>query len=145
MIAAIWGALTSRTAGPVATAGCLALALLCVGQCTAKDMAKAEAAKLSDAITKPVTGWSARLAICHARAEKAEGEVKDQSAKVKAFAGEMDQLKGSHDKALTAALKGKARAEQSAAGLTALAKTFGPNACTDLEAADRSILKELAR
>lgn len=138
-----WAFVGSPLGGRLGAGLALILALGFVGQCTAKDAAQREAARLSAAIHAPRTGWSARLATCQANTASLEQAVSGQSAAVASFKAAMDRQQAEHAKAIEAALAGKARAERSAARLADLARTMGPDACADLAAADAAVLKEL--
>lgn len=143
LLAAAWGGLTSRVAGPIATALAAGLALALTVQGFQLRAARASAAQLQASITTPVTGWSARLAACSANATGLEGQLKDQTAKVTAQAA-AQAAKLAEARALAVqAEAGRKRSEALVAQLSSYQTAAGADDCADLMAADAVVLGSL--
>lgn len=83
---------------------------------------------------------------CQDNRKALDAALKAQNAAVDALKREGERLTSETAAAVRQAEKGRAVSEARAARLEALSRTFGKaDACKEMEAADRAILKELAR
>lgn len=127
MIPLILGALTSRLAGPVATAGCVVLLALSVGQCT--RAVKAEHA---------LKGARSQLAACHQNVGALEGSIARQNAEVATWKAEGERRAAEMEKARLAARKEAERADK-AADMLAKVKPAGNDVCARILAVDAAV------
>lgn len=139
MLATLIGALTSRLAGPAATALALALALVAVGQCTAKN---AEARRADRAETARDMA-RANLSTCQTNTRTLETTIAGQNAAIDAFKREGEARAAEIAKARQAARSEAERADKAAATLAKL-KPAGIDICARMLAVDEAV-KEIGR
>lgn len=140
----LWGFLTSKIAGPIFAAACVGLALNLWFTDMARDRAVDRGDKLLAAIERPVTGWRAQLADCHASKRSLEGGIKSRNDQI-----ERDAKKAKADLALAerqvaAARKDTAVANQRVAKLLA-SPIKGATVCEQIDDVDRRVLEGLSK
>lgn len=130
--------LTGKLAGPVLAALSLALAVLAGVQTVKLGGAERSARRLTAAITTPVTGWAARLAVCETSRDGLDVALAAQNRAVAGLAAQSAARVAASAKAAQAASAEAARLRSRAAGLLAEGLD-GREACA---AADQLILRE---
>lgn len=134
--------LTSRLAGPIASGVAVILLLFGVSQCAGRAAAEKRADGLQAEISRPVTGWAARLTTCQGNEARLEEAVKDQNGKVEKARREGAAMVATADAAAARALKGQAAAEAKVRTLLSV-KPTGAGKCADYEAVDAALLETL--
>lgn len=104
---------TSRFAGPVCLAIALAFFLLALGQCSLKT-AQTERAEQAE---KRSAAARASLATCQANTSTLENAIADQSERITAASEESARRVAAAERGLSEAMKGRAKAEATAARL----------------------------
>ena len=138
MIATIAGALTSRLAGPVAAAAAIALALVSVGQCSAKNTE----ARRADRAEATLATELVNLDRCRTNVAGLEASVGAQNARIEAVRAEGQRKTEEAENALAAAQKGRAAVEARVASLLR-DRPAGADACARMESADAAVLGSL--
>lgn len=128
MIAFIWGLLTSKLAGPIATAAALGLAVLLGVTRVELAGSRHHAEGLEASISAPVTGWAARLATCQANGVTLKTALDSQNAAVGRLKAESDARLAQSAKAVSAA-RSVAESFRQQAAATLAAKPTSPDAC----------------
>jgi len=138
MIATALRLLTSRIAGPIASALCVALILVSVGQCTAKN----GEARRADRAEASLETERDRLRTCRGNVSALEAGIGEQNAKIEAARREGAALVERADAAARGALKAQAAADAKVRRLLAV-KPTGAGKCADLDAVDAALLETL--
>lgn len=138
MIAFALKLLTARAAGPIAAS--VALALLLAFGCQSVRLAGAQA-DLTKAEER-AADLDDQLGRCQTNRSVLEGSIRDQNAKVEAFAREQSERLAAAEKAASTAAKGRADAEARAAKLLKN-QPQGVDACSRFMAADAAVLQSL--
>lgn len=132
MLAMLLSAVTSRLAGPLALAGCAALAVLLVGAKMEAGHLRHANSEYHRAIFDPVTGWKARLTQCQGNADRLDAALTRQNAAVEAWRAEGARRSAEAAKALTAARSATAAANQRAGAI--MSAKAGADQCASAEA-----------
>lgn len=124
MIAFAIKTITSRAAGPICLAIALAFLLLALGQCSLKaaQTARAEQAEKRSAAAR------ASLATCQANKSTLESALADQTEQINAASQDSARRVAAAEKGLSDAMKGRAKAEATAARLLKI-PPVGIDAC----------------
>lgn len=137
-IVGAWRLLTSKLAGPIATALCLLLAMVALSQCTAKQSERRRA----DGAEKTLLATQHSLDTCHSNVEGLEASLKRLNDAVASAYAEGVRRTEAAAQGLAAALKGKADVEARVAKLLRQPPA-GIDACARMESADARVLEVL--
>jgi hypothetical protein len=122
-VSAVWGLLTSRLAGPIASGVSLLLAILLLSTCTAKaandKVLNHRITELTHEIDAPNTGWRARLTICQANEANLQAGIATQNASIAALKQQADAASARATAAVKAAQARSADARRDAAAIMA--------------------------
>lgn len=138
MLSAIVGALTSRVAGPAASAVALALALVAVGQCSEKQ-AEARRADRAEGAARLA---NQDLTACRGNSARLQAALNDQNASIEAAREEGDRRAQAAESALAEAERGRAATEARIKRLLTNPPA-GIDACARMESADRNVMENL--
>lgn len=134
MIALIWGALTSRVAGPVATAAAIALAAALAWQTFQLSMTRGALEKAQDR----ADAVERDLRTCKANTQALEASLAGQNAAVDAWKAEGDARSKRIEEARQEARAEASRADRAAAALAKL-KPTGADLCARMLAVDEAV------
>lgn len=135
----IWGYLTSKLAGPIASVIAILLFCALLGQCQATGSAKRALAKSE----KQVVAVRSDLLTCKANTSALEASIAGQNAAVEAFKADSDARAAEVAKARQATRHEAERADRAAAALARF-KPAGNDLCARMLAVDAAV-KEIAR
>ncbi|MFN3585204.1 hypothetical protein [Phenylobacterium sp.] len=139
MLATLIAALTSRVAGPAATAVALVLALIAVGQCSEKRAEARRADRAENARDLAETS----LATCRSNTRALEASIAGQNAALERLGRETEARTAEIEKARQATRQEAERADKAATALARL-KPAGADLCARMLAVDEAV-KENAR
>lgn len=143
ILSTAWGLLTSRLAGPIAAGVALALGLALAVQAFHLASARKDASSLRAQIEAPNTGFRDRLAACHANAVTLEGQLSDQTAKVREQAAAQNAKLAEAARLAAQAEAGRKRTQALSDQIAAYRTPAGADVCADLKAADAAVLETL--
>jgi hypothetical protein len=136
--------LTSKLAGPIATAGCVVLTIALVFAMIGSKGHERRANRLAAEIDNPATGWRARLSTCQTNAITLNEAIGRQNAAVEALRLAGVARTAAADKAVQAALGATERAIGAAARISSR-PPVGNDTCSRVLDVDRKLVEELGR
>lgn len=138
MIAFLWTALTSRAAGPIASA----LAILLLGFSGCQTVRLAAVTGQRDAAEQQLADVQSQYDRCKANRSALETSIREQNAEVESFARIQSERVAAAERAAQAAAKGRVDAQLRAAKLLKT-QPQGVDACSRFMSADRAVLDSL--
>jgi len=140
MLTFAWSVLTSRLAGPIATAVAVGLAVLLGVATVQKAGVERERDKLESSVEHPTTGWRARFGQCRGNVLTLEASVEQQNKKIVALGEQSAARLAAADAALSAARRDNAGLNTRLNRLLSAPAT-GATLCERVEQIDRAVLE----